>query len=219
MFSTECVILPAMSKSDSSFLSALEGKKRQICIELLRQSPDITLAELNQLSRGELGKLFSTISISDLLNPDQARDVAPAKAAPAAKQQKQKARGGRRGGNKVAKSSAGEKASARGAEKAEKADKGEKGEKAAKPTKAEKPAEEASGGPQEVNTRTPAGREAFDKGVFDALKAIGGYAGAGEIQKRVGGTNMQVRSAVNRLIEAGQVVWTGQARGTRYRVA
>jgi hypothetical protein len=208
--------MPRMTKSDSNFLSALEGKKRQICIELLRQSPDMTLAELNQLSRGELGKLFATIAVSDLLNPDQQRDVAPAKAAPAAKQKKQKEqkeRGGRRGGAKVAKSSAAEKP-ARGAEKAD-----GKGEKAAKPARAEKPAEEAAGGPQEVNTRTPAGREAFDKAVFDALKSIGGYAGAGEIQKRVGGTNMQVRSAVNRLIEAGQVNWTGQARGTRYRVA
>lgn len=208
MFSTECVILPCMSKSDSSFLSALEGKKRQICIELLRQSPDMTLAELNQLSRGELGKLFATIAVSDLLNPEQQRDVTPAKAAPAPKQPKQKARGGR-GGGKVAKSPAAEKPTARGADK---------GEKAAKPAKAEKPAEEAAAA-EEVNTRTPAGREAFDKAVYDALKAIGGYAGAGEIQKRVGGTNMQVRSAVNRLIEAGQVNWTGQARGTRYRVA
>lgn len=201
-----------MTKSDSSFLSALEGKKRQIAIELLRQTPDMTLAELNQLSRGELGKLFATIAVSDLLGGDQQRDVAPARSAPAAKQPKQAGRGGRRGANKVAKSSA--------ADKPAKADKGEKteskGEKAAKPAKAEKPAEEAEG---EVNTRTPAGREAFDKAVFDALKAIGGYAGAGEIQKRVGGTNMQVRSAVNRLIEAGQVNWTGQARGTRYRVA
>jgi hypothetical protein len=201
-----------MTKSDSSFLSALEGKKRQIAIELLRQSPDMTLAELNQLSRGELGKLFATIAVSDLLSPEQQRDVAPARSAPAAKQQKQSGRGGRRGAAKVAKTSAAEKPA-----KADKGDKAEsKGDKAAKPAKADKPAEEAGG---EVNTRTPGGREAFDKSVFDALKAIGGYAGAGEIQKRVGGTNMQVRSAVNRLIEAGQVNWTGQARGTRYRVA
>jgi hypothetical protein len=202
-----------MTKSDSTFLSALEGKKRQIAIELLRQSPDMTLAELNQLSRGELGKLFATIAVSDLLSPEQQRDVAPARSAPAAKQPKQAGRGGRRGGGKVAKTSAAEKP----ARAADKGDKPEgKGEKAAKPAKADKPAEEAGG---EVNTRTPTGRDAFDKSVFDALKAIGGYAGAGEIQKRVGGTNMQVRSAVNRLIEAGQVNWTGQARGTRYRVA
>lgn len=205
-----------MTKSDSSFLSALEGKKRQIAIELLRQSPDMTLAELNQLSRGELGKLFATIAVSDLLVGEQQRDVAPVRTAPAAKQPKQTGRGGRRGGNKVAKSSAADKP-ARAAEKGDKAERTEsKGDKAAKPAKADKPAEEAGG---EVNTRTPHGREAFDKAVFDALKAIGGYAGAGEIQKRVGGTNMQVRSAVNRLIEAGQVNWTGQARGTRYRVA
>lgn len=85
---------------------------------------------------------------------------------------------------------------------------------AARPAAA-KPASDAA----EVNTRTPAGRAAFDVAVFEALKAIGGPAGAGELQRRVGGTNMQVRSAVNRLIEQGRVTWTGKARGTRYRVA
>ncbi|MCY1062873.1 hypothetical protein [Nannocystis sp. SCPEA4] len=179
-----------MSKYDVSLVSAVEGRKRQILVDLLRQNSELTLGELHQLSRGELGKLLSTITVQDLLG-GTAREAAPAAVS----------RPGRPGRKPVAKAPAESKAKEPAAAPA----------KAAKGAKAEPAAE--------VNTRTPSGREAFDQGVFEALKAIGGPAGAGEIQRRVGGTNMQVRSAVNRLIEAGQVTWTGKARGTRYRVA
>lgn len=186
-----------MSKNVVSLVSAVEGRKRQICIDLLRQNPELTLGELHQLARGELGKLLSTITVQDLLHPERAREVAAPKAA---------AKPGRPGRKPVAKAPVEAKPAKEPAAEA----------KPAKPAKgAAKPAEAAA----EVNTRTPAGREAFDKAVFEALKAIGGPAGAGELQRRVGGTNMQVRSAVNRLIEAGQVTWTGKARGTRYRLA
>lgn len=190
-----------MSKYDNSFVSAVEGRKRQICIELLRQNLDLTLAEIHQLAKGDLGKLLSTITVSDLLTTEQPRrDVAP-KAAPAK----------REAPRKVAKSPVEAKESKPPKERpAAEA-------KPAKPAKAA-PAEAAAPA-AEVNTRTPAGRDAFDKAVFEAIKAIGAPAGAGELQKRVGGTNMQVRSACNRLIEAGQVTWTGKARGTRYSVA
>ena len=181
-----------MSKYDVSLVSAVEGRKRQILVDLLRQNSELTLGELHQLSRGELGKLLSSITVQDLLQSGGgAREAAPAAAS----------RPGRPGRKPVAKAPAEAKAKEPAAAPA-KSGRGAKAEPAA-----------------EVNTRTPSGREAFDQGVFEALKSIGGPAGAGEIQRRVGGTNMQVRSAVNRLIEAGQVTWTGKARGTRYRVA
>lgn len=178
-----------MSKYDVSLVSAVEGRKRQILVELLRQNSELTLGELHQLARGELGKLLASITVQDLLHPEGLREAPP----------KVIGRPGRPGRKSVAKAPpeakpAREAAAAKG------------GKAKAEPL-------------PEVNTRTPAGREAFDQAVFEALKAIGGPAGAGEIQRRVGGTNMQVRSAVNRLIEAGQVTWTGKARGTRYRVA
>jgi hypothetical protein len=183
-----------MSKYDVSLVSAVEGRKRQILVDLLRQNSELTLGELHQLSKGELGKLLSSITVQELLHGESgARESASI----------EPARGGRPGkpGRKpVAK--APESKSTKEAAAPAKSGKGAKAEPAA-----------------EVNTRTPTGRDAFDKGVLEALKSIGGPAGAGEIQRRVGGTNMQVRSAVNRLIEAGQVTWTGKARGTRYRVA
>jgi hypothetical protein len=183
-----------MSKYDVSLVSAVEGRKRQILVDLLRQNSELTLGELHQLSKGELGKLLSSITVQELLHGESAAREAAGGGA-------KLLRPGRPGRKPVAKAPAESKPAKEAAAPA-KSGKGAKAEPAA-----------------EVNTRTPSGREAFDQSVFEALKAIGGPAGAGEIQRRVGGTNMQVRSAVNRLIEAGQVTWTGKARGTRYRVA
>ncbi|WAS98502.1 hypothetical protein [Nannocystis punicea] len=183
-----------MSKYDVSLVSAVEGRKRQILVDLLRQNSELTLGELHQLSKGELGKLLSSITVQELLHGEGAAREAASGGA-------KLLRPGRPGRKPVAKAPAESKPAKEAAAPA----------KAAKGAKAEPAAE--------VNTRTPSGREAFDQSVFEVLKSIGGPAGAGEIQRRVGGTNMQVRSAVNRLIEAGQVTWTGKARGTRYRVA
>lgn len=70
-----------------------------------------------------------------------------------------------------------------------------------------------------VDTRTPAGREAFDQSMLSALKASGGNQAAPDLSTVVGGTPLQVRTALARLIERGLVTWTGQARGTRYTAA
>jgi hypothetical protein len=39
---------------------------------------------------------------------------------------------------------------------------------------------------------------------------------AGDVRRQVGGTPLQARAALNRLIEAGKLNYTGRARGTRY---
>lgn len=67
-----------------------------------------------------------------------------------------------------------------------------------------------------VNTRTPDGREAYDKAVIDAVLEIGEPASAPQIRSIAGGTELQARKSLNRLIEAGRVTFTGKARGTRY---
>lgn len=172
-----------MSKIDSSFASAVEGRRRQLFVELLRQNLHLTLADLNQMAKGQLASLLGSVTVQDLMHPGHA-----------AQPRHEAAARGKKGAKAVAKSPA----PARAAE--------------AKPAKGK-----ASAGPaDEVNTRTPAGRAAFDEAVFAAIQSIGAPVGAGLIQKQVGGTNMQVRSACNRLIEAGRVTWTGKARGTRY---
>jgi hypothetical protein len=71
-------------------VTALEGRKRELLIELLRQHPQLTLAELQQLTRGELGPLLRSISVADL----QGRQVsqAPVRAATAGKAASAKSR-------------------------------------------------------------------------------------------------------------------------------
>lgn len=77
----------------------------------------------------------------------------------------------------------------------------------------------AGEGEDEVNTRTPVGRRAFDERVLKVLKQTKSPISATEVRKLTGGTPLQVRTALNRLIEQERIVWTGKARGTRYRGA
>lgn len=70
-----------------------------------------------------------------------------------------------------------------------------------------------------VDTRTRAGREAYQCAVLEAIQSADGYVGAVQIRSEIGGTPMQFRAAVNRLIEAGDVTYRGKAMATRYTAA
>jgi len=185
-----------MPKSDVSFASAIESRTRGVYIELLRANPALTLGELQQLCREEFGKVLSTITLGELCAGDKAAKFTTA--------------------------SASKSPSHRSTKKPTKTAKATVAARTKPKSEATTPTATASAEPSgaaEVNTRTPAGRRAFDEMVFAAIKSIAGPAGAGAIQKVTGGTNMQVRSACNRLIEAGRVTWSGKARGTRYQAA
>jgi hypothetical protein len=68
-------------------------------------------------------------------------------------------------------------------------------------------------------TRTEAGREALDKAVMEALAAFGGISVSAEaIRARVGATAAQIRTSLNRQIAAGELSFSGKARGTRYSI-
>ena len=67
-----------------------------------------------------------------------------------------------------------------------------------------------------VDTRTPDGRAEYDKAVLKAVRKSREPLGAAEICAVAGGSPLQVRVALARLIAAGQVAWTGKARGTKY---
>lgn len=84
-------------------------------------------------------------------------------------------------------------------------------QRAGKPgRKAKAPAADA------VDTRTAEGRGAYDQNVLTALKAATGPQSASDLTSKVGGSPLQIRTALARLIEAGSVNWSGRARGTRY---
>lgn len=69
--------------------------------------------------------------------------------------------------------------------------------------------------PQEWDTRTEEGREQIDQAVLGILKR-GSPLLSENIRAHVGGTPLQVRASLNRLIESGSVTVEGKARGTRY---
>lgn len=98
---------------------------------------------------------------------------------------------------------------AESATRPEKAEKAEKAEKTGRPLRAV----------PDVETRTAAGREQYDREMLVALHEGDAAMSAEELRARVGGTPLQARAALARLIEAGHVLWEGRARGTRYSVA
>lgn len=157
-----------MSKFETAFKAAIADNERRILITTLRSTPDLTLGELHKLSRGSLGRLFSEITLGELINPGGA--------APALRKAGDKATEGRktrRGGGKA----------------------------------------------KAVNTRTPEGRAQYDEALYKALEAAGAPTGAGALIAKVGGTSLQARAGLARLIEAGRITWSGKARGTRYSLA
>jgi hypothetical protein len=70
-----------------------------------------------------------------------------------------------------------------------------------------------------VDTRTAAGRYAYDQAVFAALDESEHPMSAFELRLRVGGTAQQIRAALGRLVEDEIVTATGQASATRYALA
>lgn len=194
-----------MSKFESTFKAAIAENERRILIDSLRASPDLSLGEIHKLSKGGLGRLFSEITIADLLGAGGSRPAA----APAAK----------RGRKAAAPAAAAPAAGRRGGKgKAAKAPKAEAAAPEAAPAEG-KGAKGRRGKAKAVNTRTAEGRAAYDESLFQAVKDAGGPAGAGALISVAGGTSLQARAGLARLIEAGRITWSGKARGTKYSVA
>ena len=69
-----------------------------------------------------------------------------------------------------------------------------------------------------VDTRSAKGREGYDQSILDVLGEAEKEMSASELRAKVGGTPLQARTALNRLIEAEKVTWQGRARSTRYKI-
>jgi hypothetical protein len=178
--------IATMSKFEANFRTAVANAERDVLVEQIRANPQMSLGELGKLASGELGGLLRTITVGDL--------VAGGEAAPARKGQ---AGGGRRGRQAGAAAAAGKRA----------------GKPGRKPRAA---AATATAAASEVDTRTAEGRAAYDESVLTALKGATGPQSASELTAKIGGSPLQIRTALARLIEAGSVNWSGRARGTRY---
>ena len=186
-----------MSKFETTFRTAIATAERDVLVGQLRANPQMTLHELGKLATGELSGLLKQLTVGDLVGDAPTPHVSSA-AAPAPASAPARKKAGRPRGSKNA-----EKPAAA----------------AATPTpkkRAAKPAKTASAA---IETRTPEGRDAYDAAVLAALRAASGPQAASDLTNVAGGSALQIRTALARLIEAGSVHWSGRARGTRYSPA
>lgn len=165
------------SKYEAAFQAAIIDRERQICIDLLRQTPDLTLGDIHKLSKGSLSRIFDAISVEELVA-----------GAPEAR----KGKVGRPRGRRPA---------------------------VQQPLVSDSAPAPVAAAPGVVSTRTPAGRAGYDRAILSALTDIGAPVGVAKLMARAGGSNLQARAALNRLINTGRVAWSGKARGTRYSLA
>lgn len=71
----------------------------------------------------------------------------------------------------------------------------------------------------EVDTRAATGRAKYEETVLGAIRSSKGRVKAEELRKRLGGTPLQIRAALHKLIEDGKIKAQGQARGMTYAPA
>ena len=69
----------------------------------------------------------------------------------------------------------------------------------------------------EVDTRKPGARTQYDQNLLDALSAKK-WMSAQDLRKAAGGTPLQARKALNRLIESEKIKFKGKARATKYKI-
>lgn len=69
----------------------------------------------------------------------------------------------------------------------------------------------------------PAGRGAasagYDESVLSAIRSAKGKVKAQDLRKKTGGTPLEIRAALKRLLGAGHIKSQGKARGTTYTAA
>ncbi len=184
-----------MSRFETTFRNAVANAERDVLVVQIRANSQMSLHELGKLATGELGALLKQITVGDLVGGAGAGAGVSEAAAPEARQgarpgRKPKAEGRKAGGKQEVAAPA--KKQAEGGRKAAAA---------------------------EVDTRTAEGRAAYDQAVLTALRAATGPQSASDLTAVAGGSPLQIRTALARLIEAGSVHWSGRARGTRYTPA
>lgn len=154
---TSCYVVE-VSSFEREMSEAVKDVQRTVFLDLIRAHPEMTLAELSKLSRGQFSGLLSSVTVGEVI------------------------RAGRE---------------SLGADMTTIAKRRDEDE-------------------DDVNTRTAAGRREYDARVLDFIRASEEPVSATEIRNHMGGTSLQVRKAVARLIESEVVTWHGKARGTRY---
>ena len=190
-----------MSSFEREFNSAVEAVERDVFINLVCENPQLTLAELTKLGKGKFANLLSTVSVGDILESARGQDHE-------SKNGKTKSKG--KSGKLMCSY---EDVNADGYDDLVCHFENAEGAWASGQTEASLTGKLKT---KPVNTRTPEGRRQYDAAVFGVVEAAERPIKAPEITAQVGGTALQVRKALARLIDAGKVTWEGKARGMRY---
>lgn len=190
------VQIPLMSRFETTFRNAVANAERDVLVDQIRANSQMSLQDLGKLATGQLGNLLNQITVADLIGERAPRsgDTSPAR-----------------------KSSGEPRKAASPAQDAPTGSRKAKAEGGARKAKAEGGARKPAGA--EVDTRTAEGRAAYDEAVLAALKGMTKPASASDLTSVAGGSPLQIRTALARLIETGGVHWSGRARGTRYTPA
>jgi hypothetical protein len=152
--------------------AAVKDVQRAVFLDLIRSHPEMTLAELSKLSKGQFSSLLSSVTVGEVINAGREGERSTKSAPPRFDEDDDEDR--------------------------------------------EEDDDEEDEEGSDVNTRTAAGRREYDNRVLEFVRNSDEAVSATEIRNHVGGTSLQVRKSVARLIEAEQVTWQGKARGTRY---
>jgi hypothetical protein len=166
-----------VSSFEREMSAAVKDVQRAVFLDLIRSHPEMTLAELSKLSKGQFSSLLSSVTVGEVINAGRDGERSTKAITPSFHE-----------------------------------DEGEDEDERDEDDDDEDDGEEGS----DVNTRTAAGRREYDNRVLEFVRNSDDAVSATEIRNHVGGTSLQVRKSVARLIEAEQVTWQGKARGTRY---
>lgn len=71
---------------------------------------------------------------------------------------------------------------------------------------------------RKVNVKSLKARARYDARVYKALGKQTDWTKAAELRAEVNGTPAQIRSSLQRLVDAGNVIFRGKARATEYKV-
>jgi hypothetical protein len=198
-----------MSRFETTFRTAIANAERDVLVDQIRANPQMSLSELGKLATGELGNLLKQITVADLLGAVSGGAGGGGGGGAG--------RGGRKGGGRETGGGRKGGGEGQGQGQGRKGGGGESG--GAQGGGAQGGGRKQKAAQAEVDTRTAEGRAAYDEAVLAALRAAGGPQSASELTAVAGGSPLQIRTALARLIEAGTVNWSGRARGTRYTPA
>jgi septal ring-binding cell division protein DamX len=185
---------------------ALVEHQAHVLVRVLQKRLDtLTFGELRSVMDSRIGQGLASILVRDLVAA-QASPAAPVPIKPGRRTRNAKtARRHGKGKTVAAETTRTKRGSAKAPAKT-----------ASKATTAKAATKTAQARPPKVSALTVAGRESYDNALVQFLRTHPGFNRPSDIRMAAGGTKLQLRSAMQRLMKAGVVERQGSHSSTRY---